>query len=254
MNAAKSLAKRMLAKMGYEMRRKPSELAQAQAQAPPPHLGQDPFLNMQSLAQQKQPPIIFDVGANLGQSIFQFRYVFPASQIHAFEPGRRTFAELSKKTSDLSNLFLNNVGLGSEVGKLKFIENSSSEMSSFLEPGEDCWGAVAARVDVPLDTVDSYCGKNKIKAIDILKIDTQGFDFEVIKGATTLLSENRVHLIFTEVIFSEIYKGIPRFDELFGFLADRGFSLVSFYEMYYRRERLSWTDALFINPQYIKAL
>jgi hypothetical protein len=44
-----------------------------------------------------------------------------------------------------------------------------------------------------------------------------------------------------------MYKGLPRFDEIYAFLADRRFALVSSYDFYYQHGRAGWTDALFIN-------
>src|SRR5207253_4668851 len=95
-------------------------------------------------------------------------------------------------------------------------------------------------------TIDSYCAERGITIIDILKSDTQGFDLEVIKGAARLLEQRRIQLIYMEITFSDMYKGLPRFDEIYGFLADRGFALVSFYDFYYQHGRAGWTDALFV--------
>lgn len=123
-------------------------------------------------------------------------------------------------------------------------------MSSILEPSADCWGEIKARVQVELRTLDAYCTEHRITHIDILKVDTQGFDLEVIKGARELLKLRRIRMIYMEITFSDMYKGLPRLDEIYGFLASQGFSLVSFYAFHYQHDRAGWTDALFINPHY----
>jgi hypothetical protein len=43
-----------------------------------------------------------------------------------------------------------------------------------------------------------------------------------------------------------MYKGSPRFDEIYAYLAERRFALVSFYDFYYQHGRAGWTDALFV--------
>ena len=59
----------------------------------------------------KKNPIIFDVGANIGQSIIRFRKNFPDSIIHSFEPVEKEYVNLKKKFSDDKKLILNNFAL-----------------------------------------------------------------------------------------------------------------------------------------------
>lgn len=61
-----------------------------------------------------------------------------------------------------------------------------------------------------------------------------------------MIEQRAVHFIYTEITFSDMYRGLPRFDEIYAFLADRGFALVSFYDFYYQHDRAGWTDALFV--------
>ena len=228
----KNTVKRVIHNLGYTVRRIPPT-------------GGDPFVDMRRLAPAKA--LIFDVGANRGQSIENFRRYFDDPEIHSFEPGELAFRDIKAFASRISNVTVVNVGLGAQRGPKMFIENEQSELSSFLEPGSAAWGSVVRRRhSIELDTIDNYCERAQISHIDILKSDTQGYDLEVLKGARRMLSEKRIRLVYIEVIFSEMYEGCPRFDETFGFLADHGFTLVSFYEMHYQSDMLSWTDALFI--------
>ena len=123
-------------------------------------------------------------------------------------------------------------------------------MSSILEPSIECKGTIQNRYSVEVTTLDEYCSQRNIPAIDILKSDTQGFDLEVIKGANNLLANRRIHLIYMEITFCDMYKGLPRADEIFGFLFDHGFSLVSFYNFYYRNDLAAWCDVLVDNRAY----
>jgi FkbM family methyltransferase len=235
----KSFIKKALFKLGYRLSRISEE-----------PLGHDPLHDMKMLTQAGDHPTVFDVGANAGQSVTRFRDCFKSPTIHSFEPGSSTFRDLKLKTAGIPRLYLNNVALGSCRERRVFNENSGSDMSSFLELGKDAWGTVTERREVEVDTVDAYCGRTAVTHIDILKSDTQGFDFEVLKGARGMFGEHRIHLVFFEVTFCEMYKGLPRFDEIYRLLAEQGLVLVSFYAMEYRDNRAGWTDALFVDPAY----
>ena len=191
-------------------------------------------------------PLVFDVGANRGQSIERFRRAFQRPVIHAFEPGREAFAELQRRYAGTSGVILNNTALGSRPESRTFLDNDHDDMSSFLEPSVTAWGEIKSRYPVDVITLDDYCDSHSIDRIDLLKIDTQGFDLQVLEGAQRMMRKAAIHMVFTEVIFSEMYKGLPRFDETYAFFADRGYTLVSFYDFYYQHDRASWTDALFI--------
>jgi FkbM family methyltransferase len=216
-----------------------------------PEPGTDPFHDMRDLIKARPGVVIFDVGANVGQTIGYFRHSFKRAIVHSFEPDRMAFSELRHRCSGIERVCLNNFGLGAEVGTLEFNENTCSELSSFLEPGIDCGGAVARYSPTKVETIDNYCVKNNISCIDILKSDTQGFDLQVLKGAEHLLNKQRIHLVFVEITFCEMYKNAPKLDEIYGFLAGHGFSLVTFYKFYYQNGLAGWTDALFVNPGFV---
>jgi FkbM family methyltransferase len=213
-------------------------------------VGRDPFYDIQQLTELQPSLVVFDVGANVGQTIESFRKFLRKPKIHAFEPSQQIFIKLHDTHSKVSDLHLNNFALGAKPGVLELIENTHPTMSSFLEPSVASWGSIKQRVQVNVTTVDDYCAELGIGAINILKSDTQGFDLEVLKGAKQLLARHQIHLIYMEITFSEMYKGLPRPDEILGFLADQGFILVTFYRFYYQNGRLGWTDALFVNPRF----
>jgi len=210
-----------------------------------PELGFDAYADMRKLVATDRP-LVFDVGANRGQTIEQFRNAFARPVIHAFEPGRGTFADLQRLTAGISDLHLNNVALGARAESRPFFHSEPDNMSSFLEQSADGWGEITDRYPVEIITVDDYCAARGIEHIDILKSDTQGFDLDVIKGARHTIDRHAIHLIFMEITFSDMYKGLPRFDEIYAFLSDCRFALVSFYDFYYQHGRAGWTDALFM--------
>jgi len=209
-------------------------------------IGKDPLLDMIRRLKNNKP-VIFDVGANIGQSIERFKKVLPNSVMYSFEPSARPFIGLREVAARYSGTNVFQAALGSSNGTLTLYENSSSDMNSFLEMGDGGSGEVIGKATVQVKTIDSFCAENNIDYIDILKIDAQGFDFEVIKGAKEMIAAGNIRLLYFEIIFSDMYKNVPRFSEVYDFLLDHGFIMVSLYEFHYQKDLAGWTDGLFIH-------
>jgi FkbM family methyltransferase len=234
--------KKALLHLGYEVRR-----------IRPEQIGHDPFKDMQRLVDSKAP-VLFDVGANRGQSVAAFREYFPSSNVHAFEPSPSTFELLKAQINGAPNIHLSNIALGANCERKVLIENSQDTVSSLLPPGKEFrWGSVKSRTEVDVRSIDTYCEAAGITRIDILKSDTQGFDYEVLKGGLGMLQRHRIHMIYVELNFLDLYVGMPRFEEMYRFLKELGFDLVSFYNITWQESRLGWLDGLFIDPQWQKA-
>ena len=208
--------------------------------------GKDPLVDMVRRLESSKP-VVFDVGANIGQSVIRFKKILPQSQIYSFEPSAAPFAQLSIEASRYADVKVFELALGSSSGELTLYENSSSDMNSFLEMGDGGCGSVLGQSTVSVKTIDEFCFEHQINYIDILKIDAQGFDFEVIKGAKQMMLSGKIRQIYFEIIFSNMYKNVPRFSKAYDFLLDHGFVLVSLYDFHYQKGVAGWTDGLFIH-------
>src|SRR4051794_13917120 len=93
--------------------------------------GIDPYYDLAQLVRPIARPLIFDVGANIGQTIESILEVLNEPVIHAFEPMPSAFARLQDKFQSRPNIHLNNIGLGSKQGSLSLQENTLHMMSSF---------------------------------------------------------------------------------------------------------------------------
>jgi FkbM family methyltransferase len=240
MSRSKQLLRSVFNRCGYEIQRVPRTLAPAQVS-----VGHDPYQDMRRLTETIARPMFFDVGANVGQSVDRIRTYFDHPVIHSFEPSPETFVRLQEAAWNIADVTLNNIALGRKSGTAELVENTDPALSSLLEPGPDIWGSMKRKTTITVSTLDEYCTQNSIGHIDVLKLDTQGFELDVLHGAETLFSEGRVGAVFMEITLSEMYKGLPRLDELYRFMIERGFVLVAFYDFHYQKNRLGWCDALF---------
>ncbi len=191
------------------------------------------------------PPTVFDVGANGGQTVAHVRGFFPDAVIHCFEPGASAFTELSGRYRRAPGIHLNNVALGARGEERTLLDHETSRMSSFLPLGTDGWGSIVGSTLVSVTTLDEYVQDRSVPRIDLLKIDTQGFEMEVLAGATGSLSGKLVEFVLAEVNFASLYSDTPSLHDITSFLGGHGFELVSLYNMRHLRHRAGWADVLF---------
>ena len=157
------------------------------------------FLKKQKL---KNINIFFDVGAHEGESIKIFSKNFTISKIYSFEPSPINFLKLKKKVNLFSKNFKNlkiyveNVGLGNEKKKiyLKQLNESSSSTinqinknSKYFKKKSFFLNKLNAKnfyknIDIQIIRLDEYLNNNSIEYIDFMKIDTEGYEFDVLKG------------------------------------------------------------------------
>jgi FkbM family methyltransferase len=210
-------------------------------------IGVEPFSDIRFFLKSTQNPVIFDIGANEGQTAKRFISDFPNANVYSFEPSPKTFIDLRRNLKIHKNSHQFNVGIGSKNENRCLLENNHSTMSSFLDPGKACWGNLVQKTDTRIITLDEFSKSHGIDTIHILKSDTQGYDLEVLKGCESLFAHGRIHLIHIEIIFAELYNNLPSPSQILDFLSKRNFSLVSFYNINCHNNLAGWADALFVN-------
>jgi FkbM family methyltransferase len=196
-------------------------------------------------------PVVLDVGANKGQTIELMLSALRAPLIFSFEPNPTLAAHLSRTYGSLG-IEVTQAALGSEEGTTILNVADSDDLSSILEfsrakenPFYEAH-TVVDRVTVPMLTLDTWAKKRNVQGIDLLKIDTQGFDLEVLKGATEMLSERRPRTILIEVSFISIYEGQCSFCDINDFLRSRGYALLTFYEIARPHLNIGWATACYL--------
>ena len=147
---------------------------------------------------------VFDVGANFGNYSATIKEKFPDTVIYAFEPHPKTFNVLKNNTSKYENLFIFNMAIGNPVNgqdqtiKLyDYANNDGSEHASVL-PDTFLYSYNTNNIishEVELKSLRDFCRGNNISEIDFLKIDTEGFEFDVLKGVQEMLDNNCIKFI-----------------------------------------------------------
>jgi FkbM family methyltransferase len=198
----------------------------------------------------KGDPLIFDVGANKGQTIELLRRAFRNPRIYSFEPARELAEGLRKKYSEVP-VVVEQMALGEKEEVRSFIHYENNELSSFLTLNQDVENPfretkVSCRESITIDTVESYAKRNNIRKIDLLKIDTQGFDFEVLRGAEDMLDGESIRAILVELNFVPLYATQCRPGQIVDWLGEHGYSLVGLYEEVRSNMVLSWATGLFL--------
>ena len=238
----KKIISKLLGFFGYEIQRHSSASFSVK----------EPFYHFRNLIDNSQP-LIFDVGAYVGDTIEQFKLSFPESYIHAFEPFDESFSSLKSRFQKTDKIFLNNMAVGdcSLVNTNMYITQNKGS-SSLLKPtrgANEFWEgsplSTQKEVKVETVTIDSYCQEYNIESIDILKMDVQGNELKVLQGAKRMLKERRVKLIFTEISIAPNYEQQSEMDEVIKLLKENKYKIFNFFKMKHRQGRLIECDILF---------
>ncbi len=196
-----------------------------------PH-GIDEFADIKLAFPESCIKIIFDVGSNVGQSVKKFRKSTPKAIIHCFEPVLNTFKELTLNANE-GQIILNNLALGSKTGELQISvpeDNTFSGVNSILHGNVLVDRSLQRLENISVTTIIAYCQQHQISQIDYLKIDTEGFDLEVLKGASKMLESQSISFIEAELSMNPENIYHVAFDEVKKYLEDFNYRLFGLYE------------------------
>jgi FkbM family methyltransferase len=159
------------------------------------------YNDIERLAAAWHTPIatILDIGANNGSTALELAQRFPAARIFSFEPHPTTYALLTAATCGNPRIHTTNSAVGANPGTLPMSVYTESRVNtlipSFHQPGRF---EPTPSIDVPVTTVDEFCAQHAIATIDLLKIDTEGFDLHVLEGTSNILARHAVRFIYVE--------------------------------------------------------
>jgi len=196
-----------------------------------------------------KPIIVFDVGAHYGETIKLFLNKLNVKKIYSFEASPQNFKILNKNLKKFNNskVKIFNIGLGAKATRLNInqtIESSSSTIQKLnlrslyykkklkilnIKNNKKFF----KKIPIKLITLDYFIKKNNIDYIDLLKIDTEGYEFNIIKGLKKY--SNQVNIIYFEHHYDDMILKNYTFGNIHDLLVKKGFKMISKSKMLFRR-------------------
>jgi FkbM family methyltransferase len=165
---------------------------------------------------------VYDVGANVGQFGLSLRRRGYKGRIISFEPVSSEASSLRRVASQDGNWIVHQCAIGAEHGEARINVSENTQFSSLLSlsdaaPSIDPQSKIVGRERVECRTLDSF----NVSVPCIIKIDTQGFEREVLKGASATLE--RTVGVLMELPIVDVYKGSWSFSEAIQTMGGLGF-------------------------------
>jgi FkbM family methyltransferase len=187
------------------------------------------------------PKCILDIGAHHGDVALSYANGFPGSIIVAFEPVEANFRELQKATAHTSNVVVVNAAVGDQPGRLAIrLHSATSQGHSVVPVADDQTESVEAI------TIDGFCAERGF-APDFVKIDVEGYERQVIAGASRTLKKF-TRALLVEATVNPANKRHTQISDLIADLTPFGFRLVAMHDqsLWEDTGQLEFFNALFI--------
>ena len=188
------------------------------------------YITKNKLFSLPETAVIFDIGANVGSMSLRFARLAPQGHVFAFEPTGYAYAKLMR------NLSLN-PELARRITPVQvFVSDQTSSKpqinaySSWKVDGSNAdkhplhGGIVKSAESISAITLDEFCLKNQIKNIELIKIDTDGHEFHVLRGASETLRQHRPYVIL-EIGLYLLREHNITFDQYYDYLSCFGYRL-----------------------------
>lgn len=173
----------------------------------------------------KKGMTVIDVGANVGYySLMAASIVRGEGQVHAFEPSPYAFARLSETIArnDIQQLRLVGAALSDVAGQAQlFVSKKPGNHTPTMVPNDG-----GQPVGIRVMTLDNYLGENRIERVDFAKLDIEGFEPNVLRGASEALGSRRIRAILCEFNRGWLEANGSSAEQLYQMIVSRGFSAV----------------------------
>jgi FkbM family methyltransferase len=180
----------------------------------------------------KAPTTVIDAGANVGQTALRFSRFFPEATIYSFEPVKDTFRQLVERCASSRNIECIHAALGEGAAEILISLNANSELNSLLDE-VDCQAPDTGDHErVSVQRLDEFARERGIECIDLLKMDTEGYEIHVLRGAARMLADGAVRAVFAECGFLHGDKRKVHFADLDLHLSSNGFRFSGLYQAY----------------------
>ncbi|WP_245943460.1 FkbM family methyltransferase [Algoriphagus aquaeductus] len=189
---------------------------------------------------------VVDVGANVGKFSSSFYRYFPKAQFFCIEPFTQTFHVLQKEMPHSNfNLFKVAFGEKSDLVKVEVNQIGQSDTNSLRNLSLQENGKATEIIEVI--TLDDFMSQNQLMQVDFLKIDTEGYDLQVLKGGSHNLNAGKIKLVLVECGLDSRNTYHVYFQDITKFLIDNNFALIGFFQTDIRKisKRNHFSNALF---------
>lgn len=220
-------------------------------------------------------PVIFDIGANVGTTLDEFKSWWPESKVHCFEPQKECWVELEQRArkysegsvlvnkfaaggnaDDAATFYTHDINSGvSGFNKINLQSQDSVHLQKLLEADAQALREYEQALNhqrrVKIVRAADYMNASggKIERVNLLKIDTQGFEPQVLEGFGSRLAD--VDVIVTELMFYDYYERSLSFSDIECFLLPAGFHLydISHIAKNPMNGRTDWVDVVYVNDR-----
>lgn len=186
--------------------------------------GEASFLSVCLEKVRSRLPVVFDVGAHVGDYTREVLKRSPRARVFVFEPHPKTFASLGE-LAELPNVTPLNLALGERDGELPFYDyrdmDGSFHASLYREVIETLHHAPSVTHTVAVRRLADVAAEYGVDRIDLLKVDTEGHEYAVLEGAEPLIRAGAVdviHFEFNEMnvisrrFFKDFWDFLPEYD------------------------------------------
>lgn len=195
--------------------------------------------------------LVLDVGANVGQFTRELRGGGYRGRVISFEPLSEAFATLNRNAGGDPSWESKNFAIGSDDRQQQINISARDSSSSLMEVTSISVDAHPESRSIASETIEVrrldsvFDDLNASRSNIFLKVDTQGYELEVLKGAERSLE--RVVMLQLEMSFVPLYKGQPLFQELHHWVEERGFHLGSLESLHWHPQTsdLLWLDGVY---------
>jgi FkbM family methyltransferase len=168
-----------------------------------------------------------------------------------------TYRQLERQVRGYENIETFKVALGAQSGLGTMVLEGISEMFFLRRRADDATVSRDTPVEqVAVETLDRFCQDRGIERINYLKIDTEGADLDVLKGAETMLRSQQVDVIEAECGMNGRNKRHVGLDILTSFLEEKNYLLFGIYEQVHewptRAPNLRRANPIFISESVIR--
>ena len=144
-------------------------------------------------------PVLFDVGANTGSWARGMRRRHPRAALHLFEPQESCRPRLEALA--LPGAVVVPFAVSDESGRQEtlYVSQEADEIASLHRRGDSYFGAMRFRpVPVTTITIDDYVAEHAVRRVDFMKVDTEGHDLSVLRGARRALEDGTIRALSFE--------------------------------------------------------